>query len=78
MSEKYPKDWLCICGHKQSDHGNIVARKGDVPYTEGPFITENGCQLRQPNDSGWLDGCVNYLPVDNLTYVELLATEKKV
>jgi hypothetical protein len=77
MSEKYPKYWLCVCGHKQRDHGSVFAQKGDS-YREGTFIAKNGCKLRNPNGSDWIDGCGNYLPVDNLTYIELLATEKKV
>jgi hypothetical protein len=71
MNDSYPDNWPCECGHPKSEHGPQGVQK-------------MMCKLKDPKPKRvssqvqWLDDCVEFEPVDNLTYVEHLAGTKGV
>lgn len=65
----YPSDWPCRCGHGRNQHGRV-----------DKFV-KLGCKMRgnkvRHNGKMYEDDCGGYWPVDNLSYVELKAHERK-
>jgi hypothetical protein len=69
----YPSDWPCsYCGHQKKNHGPLVSGR----------LFENACLMKSNNNlmfgSPWLDNCNEFVPVDNLTFVEREADVRKI
>jgi hypothetical protein len=62
---KYPDDWLCTCGHRKDQHHKFHAHR-------------NACLVQIKKISGihYVDNCLIFKPVDNLTHIEMSAKIK--
>jgi len=66
MEDKvWPSDWPCKCGHSLESHKSSSLHDF-ICVVEGNFW------------EGWADRCMKYEPVDNLTYMEIIANKKEI
>jgi hypothetical protein len=62
----YPDNWPCTCGHKLKEH----------TYGGMNSLGWGGCSIKKVKGLEWMDGCGMFHPIDNLTYVEILANAR--
>ena len=60
----WPSDWLCTCGHAKDQH--------EANRPTDPLV----CIVPGNGWKEWTDRCLRFVPIDNLTYVELKAKER--
>ena len=65
----WPLDWLCECGHEFKNHG----RTDDIALLACLIPAE----IPEPHQP-YLDTCIKFRPMDNLSYVEQVAKERQV
>jgi len=68
--DRFPSDWPCTCGHRKDEHN----------WTFPQLLTDvvfSACVVRSNVRLGFADVCRNFAPIDNLTYIELLAKDKE-
>lgn len=69
MNENYPSDWPCVfCRHSKKEHYKPLDPTIDVEYMSFCHTCERN------KDSKW---CSFYKPMDNLTVIEQLVTQKE-
>lgn len=61
---RFPMGWFCKCGHLNSEHEHSGLSNSVACVKEGTAW------------HSWADKCMNFDPVDNLTFVEKEAHER--